>query len=330
MSGISGPAPTSCGRSATAASSSAASRSSESRRAGARGSVVVTSPPASSARCRRRRPAAGRARARRPSRRQTISRARSASSAGPSNSSSSWICRTAASRRPGVAQRVVGAHHRDLDHVGRGALDDGVDGEPLAELAHLAVARAQLGDLAAAPEQRRDVAVLGRLLDRRRDERLHGREALEVAVDELLRLLARDLQPVGEAEGREAVDDPVVDHLRLRARAGVELLGRDAEDRRGGRGVDVLAAAEDVLQHLLAGDVREHAQLDLRVVDREQHVARLGDEAGADLAPEPRADRDVLQVRVDRGEPAGRRVHLAERRVQAAVAASISRGSASR
>ena len=43
-----------------------------------------------------------------------------------------------------------------------------------------------------------------------------------------------------------------------------------------------------------------------RVVDRDQHVAGLGDEAGADLAAGLRADRDVLQVRVDRGQPPGR------------------------
>jgi hypothetical protein len=44
--------------------------------------------------------------------------------------------------------------------------------------------------------------------------------------------------------------------------------------------VDVLAAQEDLLEHVLAGDVGEHAQLDLRVVDGDQHVAGLGDEAG--------------------------------------------------
>ena len=66
-------------------------------------------------------------------------------------------------------------------------------------------------------------------------------------------------------------------------------------------------------------DVREHAQLDLRVVDRDQRVAGLGDEAGADLAPDLRADRDVLQVRVDRREAPGRGVRLQQRRVHPAV-----------
>ena len=230
----------------------------------------------------------------------------------------------------GGAQRVVGAHHRDLDDVGGGALDDRVDREALAELARLPVARADLGDLAAAAEQRRDVAVLLGLRDRVGHELRDGREALEVAVDELLRLLLLDLQAVGEAVGGEPVDDPVVDHLRLRAHADRELVGRGVEDGGGGLRVHVLAAVEDLLQHVLAGDVGEHAQLDLRVVDRDQHVAGLGDEAGADLAAGLRADRDVLEVRVD-ARRAGRSQALTCRNVVCSRPSSpIQAGSASR
>ena len=102
----------------------------------------------------------------------------------------------------------------------------------------------------------------------------------------------------------------------------VSLLGRGVEDGGGGLGVDVLAAQEDVAQHLLVGDVGEDPQLDLASSRREiRHVAGLGDEAGADLAAGLGADRDVLQVRVDRGEPAGGGRDLLERRVQAAVVA---------
>ena len=80
--------------------------------------------------------------------------AASTSSAGASNSSSSWIWSTSACREAGVAQLVAAAHHRDLDDVRGGALDDHVDREPLAELARHAVAGAQLGDAPDAPEQR--------------------------------------------------------------------------------------------------------------------------------------------------------------------------------
>ena len=54
------------------------------------------------------------------------------------------------------------------------------------------------------------------------------------------------------------------------------------------------------------GDVSEHAQLDLRIVGRDQLVALFGDEGGADFAAFLGADRDVLQVGIGRGEPARR------------------------
>ena len=73
----------------------------------------------------------------------------------------------AASSWPLSASARWHADHRQLHDVGGGALDDGVDGQALAERAHLVVARAQLGDLAAAAEQRRHVALLAGLLDRR-------------------------------------------------------------------------------------------------------------------------------------------------------------------
>ena len=134
-----------------------------------------------------------------------------------------------------------------------------------------------------------------------------------------LRLLARDLEVLGEAERRDPVDDPEVDHLRDRALRRGQLGRLDAEHLGRGRRVDVLAALERLAQLRLAGDVREDPQLDLRVVGREQLVPRLGDERGADLAAELGADRDRLQVRVRRREAAGRGDGLVDRRVQAPV-----------
>ena len=69
-----------------------------------------------------------------------------------------------------LGQRRVAADHRHLHDVGGRALDHHVDREPLALLAHVPAAGAQLGHLAAAPEQGRDVAVLGALGDRLLDE----------------------------------------------------------------------------------------------------------------------------------------------------------------
>ena len=177
-------------------------------------------------------------------------------------------------RSPASLERLVAADHRDLHDVGRGPLDHHVDREPLALLAQLPASRPELRDLAAPAEQGRDVAVLGSLRDRLLDPPGHGREARQVALDELVGLLLRDVEPVGHPPCGQAVDDAVVDHLRLGPHPGIDLVRCDPEHPAGGRGVDILALAEDLLQRVLAGDVGQQPQLDLRVVRRDEQVAR--------------------------------------------------------
>ena len=80
---------------------------------------------------------------------------------------------------------------------------------------------------------------------------------------------------------------------------------RHAEHLRRGHGVDVEAFVEGLHELRDVGHVREHAQLDLAVVGGDELVALLGDEGAADAAAFLGADRDVLQVRLGRGEPAG-------------------------
>ena len=61
--------------------------------------------------------------------------------------------------------------------------------------------------------------------------------------------------------------------------------------------VNVDALPERLDQRRVARQMREHAQFDLRVVRRDQHEARLGDERRANFAAERRAHRNVLQIR---------------------------------
>ena len=75
--------------------------------------------------------------------------------------------------------------------------------------------------------------------------------------------------------------------------------------------------AERLDERLLVRQVREHAQLDLRVVGRDQHVARRGDERAPDLAAELGADRDVLQVRIGAAQAPGGGDRLVEAGVHA-------------
>ena len=81
--------------------------------------------------------------------------------------------------------------------------------------------------------------------------------------------------------------------------------------------VDVVAAREGGGERFVARQVRQHAQLDLRVVGRDQHVSGFGDERAADLPAQRRADRDVLQVRIAAAQASRRGDRLVEHRVHA-------------
>ena len=88
----------------------------------------------------------------------------------------------------------------------------------------------------------------------------------EVGVDELLRLRARDVRPLRQAEVAHAVGEPEVDHLGHRPLAEGHVGRVLVEHPRRGLAVDVGAARERVAQVLVARDVGEDPQLDLAVV----------------------------------------------------------------
>ena len=141
----------------------------------------------------------------------------------------------------------------------------------------------ELRELTPPAEQRRRVAARLRLahglLHVARDVRERG----EVRVEDLARLIGRDVETLTEPVGLHAVREPVVHDLREAALERVDLGFVDVEDaRRGGR-VDVGAAFERLDQAGIVGEVREHAQLDLRVVGGQQRVALVGDERAAQL-----------------------------------------------
>ena len=84
--------------------------------------------------------------------------------------------------------------------------------------------------------------------------------------------------------------------------------------------MDVAILGERLQQAGVAGQVRHDAQFDLGIVRGDQHVARRRDESLPDAPALGRADRDVLQVRIGRREPAGGRDGLVIRGVHAPCA----------
>ncbi len=207
---------------------------------------------------------------------------------------------------------------QSIQDVGGGALNRHVHRHALGGGADLAVAAGELRHRALAAEHRAHHAGRAAVLERLLDEAAHAREAREVGVDELLRGLLRHADVLGQREGGLAVEQRVVDDLGAAPQlVAVEAaLGPEHLERR--LVVDVVAAREGRGQRLVARQVRQHAQLDLRVVGRDEHVAGLGDEGAADLAAERGADRDVLQVRIAAAQASGGGHRLVEHRVHAA------------
>ena len=89
--------------------------------------------------------------------------------------------------------------------------------------------------------------------------------------------------------------------------------------------MNVLVVKERGLHAGVTRHVRKHPQLDLRIVRVHQLPARLGHEGVANLAPQLRAHRDVLQVRLARGNAARTGHGLFERGVNPPVRAAHAR-----
>ena len=204
-----------------------------------------------------------------------------------------------------ASQPGVHVDHRQLDQVGGRALHGGVDGGALGHLAAPHVGRPDLGQPQPTAKHGLDVALFTSLGAGALHVGGHAGITREVAVNVGLCRATLDTQVGGQAEGAHAVDEPEVDHLGIAALLAVDLCNRHAEDF-GCRGaVHVLTVGEGLQQPGILRDVRHDAQLDLRVVGRHHPVARRRNEGFADASPFRGAHRDVLQVRVAGGQPAG-------------------------
>ena len=204
-----------------------------------------------------------------------------------------------------VVEGGVEAHQGHLEDVGGQALDPGVHGLALAGLADAGVLAGQLGDLAAAAEQGLGVALAAGLGHGAVHVVAHGREGLEVGVEDHRRLLGGDVEALGQPVGLHAVGQPVGDHLRPRPLLHPHLGRVGAEHPGGGGGVDVVAGLEGGDQPRIGGQVGDAAKLDLVVVGHQQAAALGGDEGGAEHPAPLGPDRDVVQVGGVGAEPAG-------------------------
>src|SRR6266550_1704924 len=222
-----------------------------------------------------------------------------------------------AAREPLLGEGPVDADHGDLDEIGGGALEWRVGRRALSEGADVEVAIAQLGNVAAAAEDGLDVAVLPGGGDSAIEPGADAREPGEVRADELLRFLLGDAELAGEGERPLTVDRAEIDRLGARAHLGRDLVLRHAEDDRRGLAMDVAPLLERLHERRVPREGGEQAQLDLRVVGRQQDRAGRRHERAADGLAARGPHGDVLEVRVGAREPAGCRAGLVEARMDA-------------
>ena len=130
-------------------------------------------------------------------------------------------------------------------------------------------------------------------------------EAFEIAVDETLRLGAGDAQIARKAKARDAVDHAEIDRFGLTPHIGRHLVQRHAEHLGGGGGVNILPLAEGLFQCVDPRDMGQDAQFDLGIVQGYQNLALVSHEGFSDTAPIFRPHRNVLQVRIGRGQAPG-------------------------
>ena len=209
------------------------------------------------------------------------------------------------------------AYHSQLDDVGLGALDGGVDGVALGKSAYGGVARDDVGQVAAAAEQRLGIAVLPCLLLGLLHVGVHFGESSEVVVDELAGLVVAYVHALGQSEGGDAIDNAEVGLLGLLALSvdhGRHLL---VPYLRCSGPMDVETLAKGLDHVLIARQMGHNAQFDLAVVGRKETAAGLGNEAFAYLLAVVVAHGNVLQIGVARRETAGGCNGLIERGVDA-------------
>ena len=69
--------------------------------------------------------------------------------------------------------------------------------------------------------------------------------------------------------------------------------------------MDILPLTKGLLQTINARDMRQNAQFDLAVIQAHQNLALFGNKGFANASTILTAHRDILQIRVGRGQTTG-------------------------
>ena len=101
-----------------------------------------------------------------------------------------------------------------------------------------------------------------------------------------------------------SVDRREVDRLRARSHLGRHGIDRHAKNDGRRLAVDIAARIERIDKRRVVGQMCEEPKLDLRVVGGEKQPSLSRNESSANVPAQLSTDRNVLQVRVARGQSA--------------------------
>ena len=206
---------------------------------------------------------------------------------------------------------LLNADHCNLDEVGCRALHRGVYRHAFRHLAFHAVGTVNARDVAAAARKGFHIAVLVGVCLGVVDKLLHSLIHAEIPGDKVPGLGHGDFQVPRQAESRHAVEDAEIHHLGVATHVCGNRIQFHPVNGGGRAGVNIDSFLVTFDKGGVAAQVSQHAELNLRVVHRQDDIVRiLGNERGTNLFAQIATDRNVLQVGISAGKATRSRTPL--------------------
>ena len=158
------------------------------------------------------------------------------------------------------------AHHGQLDHVSRTALNGGIDRISLGIASDNRIVRMNIRQETLTLEDRFHIALLTCHLNALFHIGLDAGIGLEITLNQLLCLAPRDVQPLGQTEDRDTIDYTEVSGLRLPTHVARHLCNRNTIDLGRSSGMDIRPTLKGLNHVRILAQVRHDTQLDLRIV----------------------------------------------------------------
>src|SRR5690554_6401604 len=206
---------------------------------------------------------------------------------------------------------ILNGDHSHFKDVGSRSLYGGVDGVAFGHATHHRIAGVDVGQLAFTTKKRTHVAVFTSQSHTLLHITFHPRKTFELAVDYGLRLTPRNIEPLRQTEGGNAVNNAKIGGLGLPAHIAGDLLERQLKNACSGSGMDVLPPVKGSQHSFVLAQMRHQTQFHLRVVGTQKHMLCIGGRKSlTNLPPLLISNGNVLQVGIAAAESTSNHLRL--------------------